>query len=96
MTLRRRAKIGGGPRGWSRAWLINLHARLGDTEGSAKRICKLLKDSTMPNMLDLHSPSQNDSTFNGCAGIARMLIQCHNEYIQILPACPTERKTGVS
>jgi hypothetical protein len=94
VTLHRRAENGGGHTGWSRAWLINMHARLGDGEGSAEQIRKLLKDSTMPNMLDSHPPFQIDGNFGGCAGIAEMLIQCHDEYIQILPACPKEWKTG--
>ncbi|PQE14018.1 Alpha-L-fucosidase protein [Rutstroemia sp. NJR-2017a BBW] len=94
VTLLRRAENGGGHTGWSRAWLINMHARIGDGEASAEHIRKLLKDSTMPNMLDSHPPFQIDGNFGGCAGIAEMLIQCHDEYIQIFPACPKEWKTG--
>ncbi|KAM3068006.1 hypothetical protein ACMFMF_009373 [Clarireedia jacksonii] len=94
VTLRRRAENGGGHTGWSRAWLINMHARLRDAAGCAEHIRKLLKDSTMPNMLDLHPPFQIDGNFGGCAGIVEMLIQCHDGYIQILPACPKEWKTG--
>jgi hypothetical protein len=37
VVLRRRAENGGGHTGWSRAWLINLHARLGDAEGSLEQ-----------------------------------------------------------
>lgn len=37
IVLRRRAENGGGHTGWSRAWLINLHARLGDAEGSLEQ-----------------------------------------------------------
>lgn len=67
IVLRRRAENGGGHTGWSRAWLINLHARLGDAEGSLEHIRRLLKDSTLPKyvtpMLDasVHSQFSNPS-----------------------------------
>lgn len=37
VVLRRRADNGGGHTGWSRAWLVNLQARLGDAEGSLEQ-----------------------------------------------------------
>jgi hypothetical protein len=94
VVLQNRAKHGGGHTGWSRAWLINLHARLGDSEGCLEHIHRLLKDSTLPNMLDDHPPFQIDGNFGGCAGIIEMLIQSHTGCIHLLPSCPKSWSSG--
>ncbi|KAI0379606.1 alpha-L-fucosidase [Hypomontagnella monticulosa] len=109
-VLDRRASHGGGHTGWSRAWLLNMHARLFDSEGCRNHMELLLKNSTLPNMLDNHPPFQIDGNFGGCAGILECLIQStevtkppsrlpFKVIIRLLPACPTEwskgRVTGV-
>ncbi|KAF9893084.1 hypothetical protein FE257_012495 [Aspergillus nanangensis] len=95
VTLARREAHGGGHTGWSRAWLINLHARLRAADECAKHIDLLLAQSTLPNMLDTHPPFQIDGNFGAGAGIIEMLVQSHETgVIRLLPACPPGWKNG--
>ncbi|KAL0932288.1 alpha-l-fucosidase [Colletotrichum truncatum] len=98
-VLERRAAHGGGHTGWSRAWLLNLHARLLDAEGCGQHMDLLLKGSTLPNMLDNHPPFQIDGNFGGCAGILECLVQssvieANTVEIRLLPACPKDWSQG--
>ncbi|KAH6654858.1 Six-hairpin glycosidase-like protein [Truncatella angustata] len=102
-VLERRAAHGGGHTGWSRAWLLNMHARLQDAEGCENHGELLLSKSTLPNLLDNHPPFQIDGNFGGCAGVVECLVQSSTiqlelkeqvVVIQLLPACPRSWSKG--
>ena len=90
-TLSARLESGSGHTGWSRAWIINLYAALGQGDEAYKHIRLLMENSLLPNLFDDHPPFQIDGNFGLVSGIVRMILGREGE---LLPALPSVWKDG--
>ena len=80
--------------GWAMAHRMNCRARLKEGEQAHEIFQKFITERTLPNLWTVHPPFQIDGSLGTMAGVAEMLIQSHEAYIEPLPALPAALKDG--
>ncbi|MDR0444302.1 MAG: glycoside hydrolase family 95 protein [Treponema sp.] len=104
-SLRRRLSNSGGHTGWSRAWLVNFMARLGDGEAAMESLQAMFDHFTLPNLFNAHPPFQIDGNFGALSGMTQMFVQSRLRYdkksvtgfyviLDLLPALPKSWSSG--
>ncbi len=80
--------------GWGMAHRLNQWARTKDGDRTYQVLQALLMYGTLTNLWDTHQPYQIDGNLGGTSGIAEMLLQSHEGYIEVIPSIPRAWNTG--
>jgi len=95
-AFRHRMAHQSGYTGWSRAWIANIMARIGDNEGFFTHLNELLRQFATKSLLDIHpSPVkagddifQIDGNFGMVSAVLEALVSCFDGKIHLLRALP--------
>ena len=80
--------------GWAMAHRLTLWARAKNGEKAYQLYRNILTKGIMENLWGVCPPFQIDANFGGTAGVAEMLLQSHEGYIEALPAIPEAWQKG--
>lgn len=80
--------------GWAMAHRQNLWARAKNGNKAYQLYKNILLKGVAENLWGTHPPFQIDANLGATAGVAEMLLQSHEGYIEPLPALPDDWSTG--
>jgi alpha-L-fucosidase 2 len=80
--------------GWAIIHRMLCRARLQEAEKAHELLRKFIVEKTLPNLWSVCPPFQIEASLGVIAGVAEMLLQSNQGFIEILPALPGTWKTG--